>query len=137
MRKLTLKQRRWLDAYLETGNCTEAARRAGYKCRDDRSFSATGLENLEKLRIHIEKYLDEVGLSDSAVKLKIIQGMNARETKFWAYEGQVTDSREVAAWAVQARYTELAARVRGMLDSEIGRRIDELERKVDEVLSRG
>lgn len=135
MRNLTIKQIKWLNAYLEHGNATQAARDAGYRCGSENAFGLVGHENIQKLKIHIEKYLDELELSDGAIKLKIIQGMTATETKFWAYEGKVTDQREVEALGIQARYCELAARVRGLLDTEIGRRLDELEKKVDEVRS--
>lgn len=46
--KLTEKQRRFVDYYIETGNATEAARRAGYS---QKTAEAIGLENLGKPRI--------------------------------------------------------------------------------------
>lgn len=45
MKSLTVKQRRFVDAYIETGNAAEAARRAGYKSR---SADSIGRENLRK-----------------------------------------------------------------------------------------
>lgn len=42
---LTEKQRRFVDYYIETGNASEAARRAGYKLEN---ADATGRENLRK-----------------------------------------------------------------------------------------
>lgn len=46
--KLTEKQRRFVDYYVETGNATESARRAGYSSK---TAEAIGLENLGKPRI--------------------------------------------------------------------------------------
>ena len=46
--KLTEKQRRFVDYYIETGNATESARRAGYSSK---TAEAIGLENLGKPRI--------------------------------------------------------------------------------------
>ena len=46
--KLTEKQRRFVDYYIETGNASEAARRAGYS---QKTAEAIGLENLGKPRI--------------------------------------------------------------------------------------
>lgn len=46
--KLTEKQRRFADYYIETGNATESARRAGYSSK---TAEAIGLENLGKPRI--------------------------------------------------------------------------------------
>lgn len=45
MKALTVKQRRFVDAYIETGNAAEAARRAGYKSRN---ADVMGRENLRK-----------------------------------------------------------------------------------------
>ena len=52
--KLTLKQRAFADYYIETGNATEAARRAGYK---GNNLNRIASENLSKLDIKI--YIDE------------------------------------------------------------------------------
>lgn len=46
--KLTEKQKRFVDFYIETGNATESARRAGYS---PKTAEAIGLENLGKPRI--------------------------------------------------------------------------------------
>lgn len=45
-RKLTEKQKRFIDFYIETGNATEAARRAGYR---GNNLDRIGYENLRKL----------------------------------------------------------------------------------------
>lgn len=45
MKSLTVKQRRFVDAYIEMGNAAEAARRAGYKSRN---ADVMGRENLRK-----------------------------------------------------------------------------------------
>ena len=54
MTKLTEKQKRFADYYIETGNCTEAAIKAGYSKRTARVI---GQENL--LKPAIKKYIDE------------------------------------------------------------------------------
>ena len=50
--KLTEKQKRFIDYYIETGNATEAARKAGYK---GKNLDVIGSQNLVKLR----KFIDE------------------------------------------------------------------------------
>jgi terminase small subunit-like protein len=47
---LTIKQERWINAYLETGNATEAARQAGYGANED-GLRVIGCQNLTKLNI--------------------------------------------------------------------------------------
>ena len=69
MKSLTVKQRRFVDAYIETGNAAEAARRAGYKSRN---ADVMGRENLRKLTVR--KALDA-----RLKELEDAQIANARE----------------------------------------------------------
>ena len=57
--RLTEKQRRWIDYYIETGNATEAARLAGYRAKTDKAMGAIGAENLAKLRAYVDEKLAE------------------------------------------------------------------------------
>jgi phage terminase small subunit len=52
--KLTEKQKRFADYYIETGNATESAIRAGYS---QNTATETGYENLRKP--HIKEYIEE------------------------------------------------------------------------------
>lgn len=52
--KLTPKQRAFADYYIEIGNATEAARRAGYK---GKNLNRIASDNLSKL--DIKQYIDE------------------------------------------------------------------------------
>ena len=56
-RKLTEKQKRFIDYYIETGNATEAARRAGYS---EKTAKQIGSENLTKLDFFIKERLKEL-----------------------------------------------------------------------------
>ncbi|KKB33787.1 terminase small subunit [Bacillus thermotolerans] len=72
--KLTEKQKRFCDFYIETGNATEAARLAGYS---GRNLNRIGYENLSKLDIQI--YIKERNN-----KLEEERIANIREVKiFW------------------------------------------------------
>ncbi|GEN87238.1 terminase small subunit [Oceanobacillus sojae] len=54
MAKLTEKQKRFADYYIESGNATESAKRAGYK---GKNLNRVASENLTKL--DIKQYIDE------------------------------------------------------------------------------
>lgn len=54
MRKLNQRQKAFADYYLQTGNATESALKAGYS---KNTASETGYENLNKP--HIRAYIDE------------------------------------------------------------------------------
>lgn len=72
MRKLTEKQKRFADYYIETGNATEAARRAGYS---EKTARAIGNENLTKpnIKSYIEKRLKELEDERTADAKEVLQ----------------------------------------------------------------
>lgn len=53
--KLTEKQKRFIDYYIETGNATEASRLAGYK---GKNLNTVGAQNYAKLSTFIKEKLD-------------------------------------------------------------------------------
>ena len=54
--KLTEKQKRFIDYYIETANATESTRKAGYSKKTAKNI---GAENLTKLNFFISKKLEE------------------------------------------------------------------------------
>ena len=54
--KLTEKQKRFIDYYIETANATESARKAGYSKKTAKNI---GNENLTKLNFFIKQKLEE------------------------------------------------------------------------------
>lgn len=63
-KRLTLKQLKFVQLYIETGNATKAAMTA-YRCKNENVAAVLGSENLRKPNIacEIEKYRKEGGLS--------------------------------------------------------------------------
>jgi len=63
-KRLTLKQLKFIQIYIETGNATKAAMEA-YRCKNENVAAVLGSENLRKPNIacEIEKYRKEGGLS--------------------------------------------------------------------------
>ncbi len=118
MKRLTLKQRKWLKAYLKSGNATEAARQAGYQAKSDTAFEQIGFQNVRKLQPHIARWIDEHELSETRLKELLIQGLTAKETKFFQHEGEVVTEREVVAWGPRRAFLDMALRVRGMYAAE-------------------
>lgn len=53
--KLTERQRRFIDYYIETGNATESAKLSGYS---EKTAKQIGAENLSKLNLYIKEKLD-------------------------------------------------------------------------------
>lgn len=58
--KLTEKQKKFIDYYIQTGNATESCRLAGYK---GNNLDRLGYENLRKLEKFIKPRIDEIDKS--------------------------------------------------------------------------
>lgn len=72
--KLTIRQKAFADFYIELGNATEAARRAGYS---DKTVRAIGAENLTKpsIKTYIEerlKQIDDERIASAAEVMKYL-----------------------------------------------------------------
>jgi hypothetical protein len=72
---------------------------------------------------HPSELLDTAGMRAALAKLlapaekiaqRINEGLDAMETKFFQFEGSVTDSRDVVAWGERRQYAELAAKLKGL-----------------------
>lgn len=68
--KLTEKQKRFIDYYIETANATESAKRAGYSGKTAKNI---GAENLTKLNFFIQEKLKEKECSRIASQDEVLQ----------------------------------------------------------------
>ena len=60
-------------------NKTSSAKAAGYKAKAENAFACIGYQNYRKLQKKVELLMDEVGLSDVRLKLKLIDLMKAKK----------------------------------------------------------
>lgn len=98
---------------------TQAVIDAGYRCRHKHSASAIASENLTKLGITMPEILDKAGLNDGYCAIKLKQLSNAKTTKFFQYEGKITDEAEVDDNTTQLKSIELAQKIKGNLKENI------------------
>ncbi len=71
--KLTLKQRKFLKYYLESGNITQSALKAGY------ALGQSGFENLQKplIQFAYQKLLDKNGITDERLNKVLDEGLGS------------------------------------------------------------
>lgn len=108
--KLSLKQRKWIEAYLETGNATEAAMRV-YNCKNRDVARNIGGQNVAKLSF--DELMDGLGLSDHKILKKIDEGLNA--TKPLVIGSKVA---KVEDYSTRHRYVETSLKLKGRLKPE-------------------
>lgn len=133
MESLTLKQRRFVKFYLETGNGAESAKRAGYKNRQ------SAYENLTNPYIIslFQELMDDEGITDKKLISLIVDGLNATkvisaqvvvnknkrgslerdtpEVKEKIADEKSTDFIDVPDFAVRHKYIETALRLKERL----------------------
>ena len=68
--KLTEKQKRFIDYYIETANATESAKRAGYSSK---TAKIIGAENLTKLNYFIQERLQQLENNRIASQEEVLQ----------------------------------------------------------------
>ena len=107
-KKLSPKQEKFIDAYIELGNATEAAKKAGYKCKTEGAFGSMGAENLQKLDIFIKERLEEVKNSRIADVVEVMEFLTA------VLRGEVT---EVLLNPVTGEREDVATNVRTRIDA--------------------
>ncbi len=104
MTKLTEKQKRFIDYYIQTANATESAKLAGYK---GKNLNRIGSENLSKLDKYIKKRLEEKENSRIATQdevLEYLTGVMRGEIKdAFGLDGALQD-RTKAAELLGKRY---------------------------------
>lgn len=100
MDKLTEKQKRFIDYYVETGNATEAARRAGYDAKTNRALESIGSENLRKLDVYIKERLkpaQDKRIADADEVLRYLTSVMRGEVKdTFDFDTSVRDRNKAA-----------------------------------------
>jgi len=120
--KLTLKQKRFLKLYLETGNGTKSAL-AVYNCKDYTTAQSIASENLSKLKNPIKAYMEANGLDLGRLMgvlddgLKANRVISAIKTDKEA-TGATADFIDVPDHAVRHKYLETASKWLGVETSQ-------------------
>lgn len=104
---MTLKQKKLIKAYQETGNKTQAAIIAGYS---KKSAHVLGHRELEKVKPELNRLMDRIGLSEKSLLEPIKRGLVARAI----YQGVETEAPDHSN---RLKSTELAWKLRGHLKS--------------------
>jgi len=118
-KKLTLKQRKWLDKYLECGNAKKAAMEV-YDCTED-SAGQIGYENLKKL--DYSDFLEAAGITDKLLQEKLLEGLNSTRVKTSLTE----PDRIVDDMPTRHKYLETALKLKKrLIEKDININVDKM-----------
>ena len=101
----TVKEKKFVKAYIESGNGALAVREAGYKPTTPRSAASIASDNLVKL--DMQYYFTQAGFTDAAVSQNIAR-ISFTAKKQNQYTGEVENDE-----AIQLRGMELGLKVLG------------------------
>lgn len=143
-RRLTERQKKWAQYYVENGNATEAARKAGYK-GGTTQLGVQGAENRNNpkiLRYIEETYADQLRAKQEAEQQRIAKGsevlrfltnvMRGEEKDQFGLDAQLTD-RINAAKLLGQRY----ALFREVIKEEKADIASELQKRRKKVIDNG
>lgn len=113
----SIKERLWIDAFLfgeDPGNRTQAAKDAKYKCSSESAFGVIGYKNFKKFERYIAKWLDEMDLSEGALKRKLVEGLDATKSRFIIEKGKVIKTIQEADWPSRQRFLDMAFKAKSL-----------------------
>ena len=107
--KLTIKQRKWIKEYINTGNATEAAIRV-YDCKNRETASNIGYENVRKLEF--PQLMEDMGITDVALLNAGAEGLQAKKIT-----GTSDNFVETEDYPTRHRYWETLLKLKGRLSN--------------------
>ena len=117
-KKLTLKQRRFVDYYLQTGNATKSAKLAGYTTNNN-TLAVIGAENL--IKPNIKRAIQARLIKDKITPDYVLSGISTL-----AEQGN-RDSDKLRAYELLGKYLKLFTDTEDNKPTEIILRLGELE----------
>jgi len=114
--KLTIRQQRAVLEKLGGKTDQAALLAAGYAPTTARAAAATVFQHPD-VRSEFQRLLTKV-VPPEKVILRIAEGLDAKQTKFFQHEGKVTDSRDVVDYGERRAYSELYAKMERLIPQD-------------------
>lgn len=106
--RLTQKQRLLVRGIQEGKSVLQAALAAGYAP----STAKSDVYQMPAVRSALVELMDQRGLGDDKLLAKLEEKLEAKETKFFAHEGQVVETRDVVAHGIQLQALDIALKLK-------------------------
>jgi hypothetical protein len=109
----TVKERRFLKAYLEGKPLAECAKYAGSKGKNKDSLKVVGHRMLTNINPSIDETLTLFGLTDEILARKLREGLEADRLYLASFVGKFMDERKAPDIPTRLKAVELIGRMRG------------------------
>ena len=108
---LTPKRIKFIKNLSKGMSITDAARNAGYSLKRP---GQSGYQALKQIQERMPQVLERHGLTDDALIEKYLKPLLvAKETKFFAHQGEVIETRDVAALGIRKEALDITFRLKG------------------------
>jgi len=111
---LTVKDRRFLEKYLQGRPLHECAKYAGSNGKDKASLTNIGYLHLRRLDISMEETLNLCGITDQILTEKLNEGLIAKRKYYGTWQGKVVEGKEYPDVPSRLKAVELAGRMKGV-----------------------
>ena len=112
--KLNIKERRFLDKYLQGKPLWDCAKYAGSQGKDKASLTTIGHLMLRNLDISMEETLILNGVTDQLLTEKVIEGMKSTQCYRGTWRGGLVESKPFPDTSNRLKAVELAGRMKGV-----------------------
>ena len=110
-RNLTPQQAKLLEGILKGMNVTAAAKAAGYS---PSTAGQTGHNAMKAIRRKVPKIMKRHGLDEDAlVKKYLSHALDAMETEFGKFQGEIVSREDVIAWGPRLQALDMAFKLHG------------------------
>ena len=118
---LTPYELSWLNFYMGAArfNAARAEEMTGREHSSRNALWVNAHKTLQRLQAVIKRWLDEMNISELTVKIKLLQKVQAKETKFFTYKGKIIRQVDLEDYATQLKAAELIGKALGMFDAKI------------------
>jgi phage terminase small subunit len=112
--KASIRQRKYVKGVLSGKSGRQAAKDAGYSARTaDRA--TVQIESKPAVVQAFKAVLEKAGITDELLARRLREGVDAKETKFFAHQGKVIDKRQTVHHGERRAHVELAMKIKGHL----------------------
>ncbi len=109
----TVKERRFLKAYIEGKSLAECARYAGSKGKDKDSLKVIGHRMLTDINPSMDEILELNGLTNHLIAAKTLEGLEADRVEVATFRGQIGDVQAFPDYSTRAKYLDILAKLKG------------------------
>ena len=116
---LTIKERRFLEKYLQGRPLYECAKHYGCKGNNRESLTVRGCQILGNLSISMEETLNLGGITDEFLREKMSEGLEAKKKYYGTWQGNIIESKPYNDIPTRMKALEIAGRMKGLFIDKV------------------